>query len=206
MSFKTLVPVLLETDPARRRGVFGFPWFSGSCAAGMRLTMAALVCGGALTLGACGYRFTTSGQFPSDVQRIFVTIFENKTSQIGVENVLADAVTNEFTTRTNAAAVAGNRRTADAVLSGTITSLQISPISRPAETVTEEARVVITVDARLTSSVGTEIWNAGQVTATETYKVLQNDNQITEFNKNAALERAAVRLAEKLYNRLVDDF
>ena len=123
-----------------------------------------------------------------------------------MENVLADAVTTELTTRANAAAVAGSRASADAVLTGTITAVQTDPISRSAETITDEARLIIRVDARLTSSGGIEIWNARQVSATDTYNVVQDDKRITEINKNAALERAAVRLAEQLYSRLVEDF
>jgi hypothetical protein len=154
----------------------------------------------------CGYRFSGSGRFPADVQRIFVTIFENKTSEIGVEKTLADAVSSEFTARSNAAAVAGSRRDADAALAGTITSVQITSISRSSETVSSEARVVVSVDTRLTASSGTEVWSASDVTATDTYTVVQDDKQITESNKKAALERAAVKIAEKLYNRLVEDF
>lgn len=163
-----------------------------------------LLAGFALT--ACGYRFSGSGQFPAGVQRIFITIFENKTSEIGVENVLADAVTAEFATRANAAAVAGSRRNADAVLSGSITSVHISSISRITETVTDDARVVITVVARLTSSEGKQIWTSGEVIATDTYAVFQNDKERTDANKTAALAQAAVRVSEKLYNRLVEDF
>lgn len=155
---------------------------------------------------ACGYRFSGGGRFPADVQRIYVTIFENGTSQIGVENTLADAVTGEFAARANADAVAGSRQDADAVLDGRITSVRITSISRIAETVSSEARVVITVDARLTASSGTEIWTATDVVATDTYTVVQDDKQVSESNKKAALDRAAVKLAEKLYNRLVEDF
>ena len=161
---------------------------------------------GAVALSACGYRFSSSGQFPAGVQRVFITIFENKTSEIGVENALADAVTSEFTTRTNADALAGSREDANAVFSGTITSVQITSISRIAETVSDEARLVITVNARLTSSDGIEIWTADQVSSTATYKILQNDKQVTDANRSAALDRAAVKLAERLYNRLNEDF
>jgi hypothetical protein len=154
----------------------------------------------------CGYRFSGSGRFPAGVQRIFVTIFENKTSEIGVENTLADAVSGEFTARSNAAAVAGSRRDADAVLAGSIMSVQITSISRVTETVSDEARVMITVNSRLTSSEGKQIWSAHQVTATDTYTVVQNDQQASAANKTAALDRAAVKIAEKLYNLLVEDF
>ena len=160
----------------------------------------------AFALTACGYRFSGSGNFPAGVQRIFITIFENKTSEIGVENVLADAVTAEFTTRANAAAVAGSRRNADAVLTGSITSVQISSISRITETVTDDARVVITVVAQLTSSDGKEIWTSGEVIATDTYAVFQTDKERSDANKTAALARAAERVSEKIYNKLVEDF
>lgn len=173
---------------------------------GWRLPLAVLLVGGVLTLPACGYRFSGSGRFPADVQRIFVTVFENRTSEIGVETALADAITTEFTTRANAAAVAGSRQDADALLRGSITSVQISSISRVAETVSSEARVVITVEARLISSGGNNIWSATGVAATDTYTVLQDDKQTSQSNKDAALNRAALKLSEKLYNRLVEDF
>ena len=160
----------------------------------------------AFSLTTCGYRFSGSGNFPGGVQRIFITIFENKTSEIGVENVLADAVTAEFTARANAAAVAGSRRSADAVLTGRITSVHISSISRITETVTDDARVVITVVCQLTSSDGKQIWTSGEVIATDTYAVFQTDKARTDDNKTAALGRAAVRVSEKIYNKLVEDF
>ena len=174
--------------------------------AGSRHVLLLLVLIGAVALQACGYRFSGGGNFPGGAERIFITIFENRTSEIGVENSLADAVTAEFTTRANAAAVAASRQNADAVLAGRITSVQLTSISRLAEIVSDEARVVVTVDARLISVDGATIWTAGGVTATDTYRVVQDDKQITESNKNAALDRAAVKLAEKLYNRLVEDF
>ena len=174
--------------------------------ASFRLTVAIVLFSVLLSLTACGYRFTGGGYFPADVQRIFITIFDNKTSEIGVENALATAVTREFTTRANASAVAASRSSADAVLSGAITSIRIAPIARSSETVSDEARLVITVNARLTANGGGEIWATNAVTATETYKIQQNDNQFTESSKNAALDRAAVRLAEQLYSRLVQNF
>ena len=176
------------------------------CTARFLLAPALLVLFAAVVLTACGYRLSGSGKFPAGVQRIFITIFENKTSEIGVENVLADAVTAEFTTRANAAAVAGSRRNADAVLTGTITSVRISSISRITETVSDEARVVITVTAQLTSAGGKEIWEAGEVIATDTYRVFQSDKERSDANKNAALSRAAVKVSENIYNRLVEDF
>jgi outer membrane lipopolysaccharide assembly protein LptE/RlpB len=174
--------------------------------AGSHHLLLLLVLISAVALPACGYRFSSGGNFPGGAERIFITIFDNRTSEIGVENSLADAVTDEFTTRANAGAVAGSRQDADAVLAGRITSVRITSISRVAETVSDEARVVVAVNARLVSAGGANIWTASEVTATDTYKVVQDDKQITESNKNAALDRAAVKLAEKLYNRLVEDF
>ena len=193
-------------DFSRRAGEFGRRLPPGLTCSGLRVALAGLLLGGGLALAACGYRFSGGGQFPAGVQRIFVTIFENRTSEIGVENALASAVTGEFTTRSNAAAVAGSRKDADAVLAGVITSVRITSISRVAETVSTEARVVITVSARLTTTAGKDVWSATGVAATATYPVVQDDKQVTESNKNAALDEAANKVAENLYNRLVEEF
>jgi outer membrane lipopolysaccharide assembly protein LptE/RlpB len=155
---------------------------------------------------ACGYRFTGSGNFPSGVERIFIQIFDNRTSEIGVENDIANGLADQFTTRGNSAALVSSLKKADAVLTGVIASIQIITTSRVTETTADARRVILTVDAKLTASDNRTIWSAQRVAATDTYTVVQNNNEATEDNKRQALARAAIELAEILYNRLVEDF
>jgi len=155
---------------------------------------------------ACGYRFTGSGNFPSDVQRIFIQIFDNRTSELGVENDLANELADQFTTRGNSAALVSSIKNADAVLSGVIASIQITTTSRITETTADARRVILTVDSKLTAAADGTIWSAPGVAATATYTVVLNNNEATEDNKRQALAQAANELAEILYNRLVEDF
>lgn len=154
---------------------------------------------------ACGYRFSGSGNFPSGVKRIFIQIFDNRTSEIGVENDLANWLADQFTSRGNAAALVSSAKKADAVLTGVIASIQIETTSRVTETRAAARRVILTVDSKLTTAAGT-IWSAQKVAASNTYTVVQDNKQVTEDNKRQALTRAANDLAEILYNRLVQDF
>ena len=59
----------------------------------------------ALALCAYGYRFSGTGQFPTGVNHIFVQLFENRTSEVGIESVLTDELINQFTSRGNSAAL-----------------------------------------------------------------------------------------------------
>lgn len=154
---------------------------------------------------ACGYRFTRAGNFPSGVERIFIQIFVNRTSEIGVENDIANGLAEQFTSRGNAAALVRSAKNADAVLTGVIASIQITTTSRITETTASARRVILTVDSRLTTAGGT-VWSAQKVAATESYAVVQGSKEATEDNKRQALARAANQLAEILYNRLVGDF
>ena len=155
---------------------------------------------------ACGYRFTGSGNFPSGVKRIFIQIFDNRTSEIGVENDLANELADQFTTRGNSAALVSSVKNADAVLTGVIASIQITTTSRITETTAAARRVILTVDSKLTTADDRTIWSAQKVAATATYAVVQNNNEATEDNKRLALAQAANELAEILYNRLAEDF
>lgn len=168
--------------------------------------IAGLIITGCIVTAACGYRFTSAGKFPAGVERIFIQIFDNRTSEIGVENDLANELAEQFTTRGNAAALVNSANNADAVLTGVIASIQITTTSRVTETTAAARRVILTVNARLITAGDSTIWTAPGVAASASYAVVLNDNEATENNKRLALAQAANELAEILYNRLVEDF
>ena len=51
----------------------------------------------AVLVAACGYRFAGQGQYPKDVQHIFIEVFENRTSKTGIERTVTNQVIFEFT-------------------------------------------------------------------------------------------------------------
>ena len=156
-------------------------------------------------LSACGYRFVGGGELPAGVERIFLVIFDNRTSEIGVENDLAASMANTFTTRGNKEVLANSRQRADAELSGAISSIEIYTVSRRVQTVSAERRVVIGVSARLTSTDGRVLWQSNSLSASQAYSVA-SDRQETEADRRAAIRSATELLADKIYNNLTSDF
>ena len=177
----------------RRRG------FKGFCLA------LSFACLGSMALASCGYRFVGSGGFPGGAQRIYTTIFENHTSETGLENIVARELNDEFTRR-NKNGFAGRKRNADAILKGKIKNLRIDIVSRRSEKESAERRVTFSADIRLVLPEGQEIWTVTGITATQAYPVIEGDTLATEASKREALRLASAKLAETIYNRLIEDF
>jgi len=157
------------------------------------------------TIAACGYRFSGGGELPGEVKRVFITIFINRTSELGVENVLAAQLTDEFISLGPKGVLVSERQTADAELSGVISSVVINTVTLRTQLSSAERRVRITVAASLTGTNGKVLWRANALSASQPYRV-EADKLTTDVNKRAAINRAARLLAETMYNRMTSDF
>ena len=166
--------------------------------------LAAMLIIGTLLVNACGYRFAGSGGFPDNVQKIFIEVFENRTSKIGIERIVTNQLVFEFT-RQREKSLANDSQNADATLKGIIQSVQTRTISRLGTEVANEREVVMSLDIRLVKQSGEVIWAAKGISGREAYDVsdqkLENDR-----NEDEAIERLSERLSERIFNRLTDDF
>ena len=151
-------------------------------------------------LSACGYRFAGGGTLPSGINSVCVTIFENRTSEIGVENTFTNDLIYEFTRNGKIASI----DKADAFLSGVVKSMSIETVSRSGSHTPIERRVTITLDLKLTDNDGGILWSKG-ISGNEAYDVA-SDKLSTEQNRRSAISILSERLAEKVYNRLTEDF
>ena len=158
-----------------------------------------------LTISSCGYRFSGGGELPGEVKRVFITIFNNRTSELGVENVLAAQLTDEFLSLGPKGVLASERQTADAELSGVISSVVINTVTLRTQLSSAERRVRITVAARLTGTNGKVLWRADALSASQPYNV-EADKLTTDVNKRAAINSAARLLAETIYNSMTSAF
>jgi hypothetical protein len=156
-----------------------------------------------VVFSACGYRFAGSGSFPAGIKTISIAIFENRTAETGLENTITNDLIYEVTRSKEAALIRKDK--AEANLSGVIVSTQTGSISRSSVDTSLERRVTVTLQLKLTNTSGTIIWSAKRVSESEAY-VVENDKQGTEQNRQDAISRASKRLAEKIYNRLTEDF
>ena len=156
-----------------------------------------------VVFSACGYRFAGSGSFPSGIKTISITIFENRTAETGLENIVTNDLIYEVTRSKEVALIRKDK--AEANLSGVIVSTQTGSISRSSVDTSTERRVTVTLNLKLTNTSGIIIWSAKGVAESEAY-VVEDDKQGTEQNRQDAISRASKRLVEKIYNRLTEDF
>jgi outer membrane lipopolysaccharide assembly protein LptE/RlpB len=157
----------------------------------------------ALFFSACGYRFAGSGNLPEGIQTIAIDIFKNRTTETGLENTITNDLIYEFTRKGRS--VQKNSKEADAILTGVIESERITTISRQAQQSALARRVELIVSLKLTGSDSGVKWSASGVTAFEDYDVA-TDKQANEISKRRAIETLSKKLAEKVYNRLTEDF
>ncbi len=156
-----------------------------------------------VVFSACGYQFAGSGSFPVGTKTISISIFENRTAETGLENVITNDLIYEVTRSKEVALIRKDK--AEANLSGVIVSTRTASISRSSVDTSLERRVTVTLNLKLTNTSGITIWSAKGVSESEAY-VVEDDKQATEQNRQDAISRASKRLAENIYNRLTEDF
>jgi len=158
----------------------------------------------ALWVDACGYRFAGSGGFPDNVEKIFIEIFENRTSKAGIERTVTNQLVFEFT-RQRKKSLASDPTDANATLKGVIKSIGTRTISRVGTGVANEREVIMTLDLRLIKENGEVIWAAKGLSGRQSYDVsdlkLENDR-----NESLAITRLSGRISERIFSRLTDNF
>ena len=154
-------------------------------------------------LWSCSYRFSGTGSLPSDITRIYVSVIENKTSDSGIEKYITDDLINEFILRRKD--VLSRQEDAEGILSGSIEYIRDTPIAHSSQSKSTQRRVVLGIVLKLVDQKGKKIWAVNGINANEAYNVTE-DKTLTEQNKKAAIQVLSKRLAEKIYNRLTDDF
>jgi outer membrane lipopolysaccharide assembly protein LptE/RlpB len=155
-----------------------------------------------MTMG-CGYHLAGSGNLPGGVQTICVSIFENKSSEAGIESELTNDIIYEFTRRGRK--VMTNPEQSDSVMKGTIKSISVETASYKADKTTLESRVKIVVDVSLKNSNGDELRSLDNVSADQTY-VADSSTDTNGPNKRDAIAKVMKRMAENIHNSMTEDF
>ncbi len=157
-----------------------------------------------LALVACGYNLKGAGlKAPDGVETVAVTVLDNRTAESGIEMTFTNHLTYEFT-RSKVLRVV-DEKAADAVLSGTITSLGEETISYTANYDSDERRVRVTLNLSLVSRDGKVLWSDPALAGIEEFKVA-DDRFVTDKNRREAIETISERIAERVHNRILQDF
>jgi len=152
---------------------------------------------------ACGYKFAGSGTFPDGIRSIYITIFENRTRETGIEKLFTDDLIDEFI-RKSEDVLAGRRENAEAILSGVISGMGIETVFHTGTDTSDEREVTIEVSITLKDRQKKILW-ANVVLESRTYPV-----GLTRLETEQSLRDAIIvlseRIAEKAFNRLTSDF
>jgi hypothetical protein len=167
------------------------------------LAAASLIAMAGVTLFACGYRFSGSGELPAGVETIFIAVLENRTSNVGVETTFTDDLINQFILNRKDALASRSR--ADAVLSGVIDSIFERRITQTGGGESIQRELTVVVSLRLNDQQGRQLWSARNVQARQTFEVGAS-RQETDQNKREAYDYLSDKLSQRIYNRLTEDF
>jgi hypothetical protein len=159
-----------------------------------------------LTLVACGYRFVDEAAvFGPGTRRIEIRAFENRSSQPGYENVLADALAEEFSRR-GALQPVYSGGAGELVLAGRIDAVSVAPrsFSSVALAVEDMVELRVAVEVRRSSDGGV-VWKREELRLSELF-LSSPDPNVQLSNREQALRRLSALLAERIHDELFQVF
>jgi outer membrane lipopolysaccharide assembly protein LptE/RlpB len=159
-----------------------------------RIFILVLLAAVALGLSRCGYKLSGFGnQIPDHIKTVVIPDFDNKTARYQLDQYITFAVKEEFIKRSNLALVDREGR-ADAILEGTITKFDVTPLSYGEDASANLYKVSISVNVRFVDLKTNEIIFEGKgVSFNDTYEIDEDDffSQETETLLKIAEEFAA---------------
>ena len=161
----------------------------------------------ALLLAGCGYHLAGGGAEESvapGLRTVFVDVFTNRTGEAYAESIFRSAFISRFV-QEGRFKLARSRGEADAILRGTILSLQASPLAYKATNFSAEDRITITLEIFFEErESGRTIWENRGYIGTGDYPVTTAG--VTESSRKDALTKLAGDTAERTYRLMMSGF
>ena len=182
--------------------------FGFRSAAGWTAAMLLLALGGS----SCGYTLAGRGSFLADyVETIGIPMFENRTPVFEVERLLTQEVRTAFIAR-GSYRVQTDESDAQALLSGTISNINIQPASFSAEQ--QASRYVLTLTAAIEFvdlTTNEVIWDNPSLVFSEEYDVASGAGDVTNASaffgqRSNAVERMASEFATTVVSSILEAF
>ena len=162
--------------------------------------MAGLIAG--LVVG-CGYHLEGGGYINEDVTRVSVVVFENKSSETRAGMSFTNQLIQEIQAKTDTVVVDSDQATRK--IMGTVNAITFSTLSRSSSEAVVERQVKSLIDVQLIGVDGETLWSVKNFSSTESYTV-DEDTVNDESNKAAAVEKIALRSAERLVSQMTSNF
>ena len=171
----------------------------------MRFFVSILSAFNILLLSGCGYHLAGSvSSLPPDVKKIAIPLFSNKTLRPDIENQFTSALLEEFVKGRKVDVVGENN--ADAVVVGTITGFETTPISFTKGDVVQEYRVTVRLEVSLVRKADESvIWKDKNISYFMEYKN-DPDVAVSEANRDEAVKKIAIDVSRQLYSNILEGF
>ena len=140
---------------------------------------------------------------PSGITSVHVDIFKNRSTETGIESVITNDLIYEFVR--NDKFIVTKSAEAEGIITGIVKSVRTDTISHRGQSTSLIKRVKVIVDIKLTDRNGTVIWADDNISEDEAYNVV-SDKQANEPVKREAIKALSKRLAERIFDRLTEDF
>jgi hypothetical protein len=165
---------------------------------GLKRALVFLLMAGWMTV-SCAYRFSGADEPPFGIRRISVAMFENKTTETGIETIFANDLINELAR--DSRLTISRMEKADAYFSGVIKSLSVESASREKTHITLERRVIARADIRLKSQNGKILWTGENLWASDAYRV-SPDKRKTEQNLRESIAHISRKMAQNVVQQI----
>lgn len=160
----------------------------------------------ALIISGCGYSFSgMGGTMPGNVESLYIPLMANQTSEPRIEHDLTSSVTRVFT-RSGKVIIYEQSGSADAILDGKIVKYTNRAVSYDSNDDISEYRSTMLVDVDLVRNDNEKqiIWHK-TVTWSTDYSASDNKSE-QEDREDQAIDELSSRLAEELYDQLMNSF
>ncbi|MCX7834548.1 MAG: LPS assembly lipoprotein LptE [bacterium] len=141
------------------------------------------------------FRYSFTGSMPPHLKTVAVITLEDRTAELGLREKLTDAIVEAY--RNDNTLRITDPTSADAILSGEVSSLLEAPYSfTAAETVTE-TRVTISIRIKLEDKIKNKVLYEGVLSAFGGYGSASSTNS----NRDAAIDEAIKKLASEVVTK-----
>lgn len=157
---------------------------------------------------ACGYHTTGNNgpRLPSDLHTMYVPGLKDVSLTYHIGQTFTEALITELRERTNYRIITTNDGSADATLTGTITSVYIAPLTFDSATGrVSTSLVAVSMNTKLVSKDGTVLWSNPSFLFREQYQ--ESTDPSSFFEEEApAVQRMAKNFSKELVASILEAF
>jgi outer membrane lipopolysaccharide assembly protein LptE/RlpB len=158
----------------------------------------------ALVLPSCGLYSTHPGSLPGHIKTLAVPAFDNRTTQVGLDEEITQAVIQSFVSDNHLKIVAESD--ANAVLTGAVVDYKNTVFGFTGREQAQEYRVTITVAVRLMDKVkNRELWRDDDMVKTQNYYVISVPGQEPQ-DEVSGRKQAVQKIADEILSRTIENW